>query len=492
MEPRACTSWIIPLLAACAAEAPAPGEAPAAAPPPAPAPSLLAPGSRPDLLLLLVDGLRDGGGDLHRAAAALESAAFLPDTQLRRYRSAYSATIEPYVALGSLLSARYPSQAPLCGWPPDLRTTKPWCVSLPAESPTIGEVLRLYDYETAFVSVVEPLDPSVVRGFDVTVNPAAGGGEAAWTWASGAAIDWWGRHGDKPRLLVVQVPIDLAATRALAATSYEGAFADAMDTYRAETLPLSDPERYRLVYGERTILSMLGELRSRYAAAATGAAHGFGPLLDAVHLTAPRPTLLAITSLHGQSIGEYAGTPHPEQLQAVGTRLLLERTVHVPLTLVGAGAAADVDAPVELIDLGPTFFALAGATPPAGLVGHDLLASTPDPNPTAYAEFGDMLLLREGPSVVTFRSERHGTSSIDPELTRALAATPADRPNAFVLHNVVEDPLQAKEQGRADPSARAKLRDVLTAVRSGPAAPPTALSVEDEAQLKDLRAKGYW
>ena len=142
-------------------------------------------------------------------------------------------------------------------------------------------------------------------------------------------------------------------------------------------------------------------------------------------LTWSRPRWTVLSALHGLSVGEDSGCRSPEQLRANSHIVLLDRTLRVPLLVYGpspAGQTMTIDDPVELIDIVPTFTALAGAVPPAGLDGSDLLGEV-DPEGVAYAEFGDMLALRHRGTLLTFRSQLHGVTSADPRLTDRLLGT---------------------------------------------------------------------
>ena len=80
----------------------------------------------------------------------------------------------------------------------------------------------------------------------------------------------------------------------------------------------------------------------------------------------PDGTLLAVTSDHGEALGD-----HGEKTHTLG---IYDATQRVPLLLVGPGIprGRTVREPVRLIDLGPTLLARAGAPPLDGARGQDL------------------------------------------------------------------------------------------------------------------------
>ena len=104
-----------------------------------------------------------------------------------------------------------------------------------------------------------------------------------------------------------------------------------------------------------------------------------------------------------------AAVPHQALRDRSWSDILVDRTLHVPLALVGPADAPPArveEQVVELVDLMPTFLAKAGAVPPASIPGQDLLSASfsADPAATAYAEFGDMLAVRQGSRMWSVRA----------------------------------------------------------------------------------------
>jgi arylsulfatase A-like enzyme len=450
---------------------------------------------QPDLILFLVDGLRDGAGPLGRAADALR--AELDDEGRHRFTAAYTQSIEPYVALGSLLSGRYPSAIPLCGRPhyTGRESADPWCLPLPEPVHTLPEVLGYYGYETAFFSTVAPDHPSLIRGFGTKGVPDPGAANTELTVLHQSAQVWWEAHAGAPRLLVVQAPLDLGSLRPLILDIDHGAFATAWGQERANPLPNTDPDRYKQPYGGDA--PDWSRVDQAYDALAAEAGAGIQSLLSSLSdlgTEVERPRWVVTTSLRGVSLGELSGTEHAEQLVPAEASLLLERTVHVPLDVYHEGGSEDtVDYPVELVDIAPTFYALGQAVLPVEGAGQDLLGPAPA-SPRAYAEYGDMLLLRRGTDLVNFRAERHGTSSLSPTLTLALVDPQhTERPGTFRLSRVSTDPNQEHDLSRSNEASVKMFQAELVEIRQGVGAPPPdALTPERVKQLQDLRANGYW
>lgn len=82
-------------------------------------------------------------------------------------------------------------------------------------------------------------------------------------------------------------------------------------------------------------------------------------------------TIVVLTADHGEEFRDHGGFVHGHSLY--------QELVHVPLIVAGPegllGQPRVVSGTAGLIDLMPTLLTLAGATPPPGLEGHDLLAA---------------------------------------------------------------------------------------------------------------------
>ena len=132
--------------------------------------------------------------------------------------------------------------------------------------------------------------------------------------------------------------------------------------------------------------------------------------------------------------------------------IVLDRTSHVPLLVWGlraAGITRQIDQPVELVDILPTFASLAGGMLPAGLQGQ-VLTATPfqeDPDAVAWVEFGDVLA----------------------------------------------DPWQKHDLALEEPWLAAEMRQIMIRIRSGPAAPDEEAARPDRLwELRMTQSQGYW
>ena len=95
--------------------------------------------------------------------------------------------------------------------------------------------------------------------------------------------------------------------------------------------------------------------------------HALGPLFDRL-ATLSRPTLVIVTSDHGESLGEHGELTHG--------MFAYEATLRVPLIVAGSAArdrrrrGVVIDAPVRHIDIAPTVLEAVGVE-----AGHDAAGS---------------------------------------------------------------------------------------------------------------------
>jgi arylsulfatase A-like enzyme len=229
-----------------------------------------------------------------------------------------------------------------------------------------------------------------------------------------------------------------------------------------------------------------------YAEAAGELGADISGLLASLEGGADRQRITVLTGSNGVSLGELTGSgAYPGAF--AWHELLLERTLHVPLAIASStgGEAAVYDEPVELVDILPTLLGVAGAVTPAGIAGEDLLASSigEDP-PSAYAEFGDMLAVRQGPLMLTLRARLHNSTSLDPVLTEKLLCPGQEGAR---LHDVVADPMQEHDLRRERSEDAERLEQRMVAYRTGLGAPPAdRVDIDSLWQLRLTPAEGYW
>jgi len=434
---------------------------------------------QPDIVLVLVQHLREDGLP---DSAAVRFFQGLKRTGGVRYSAAYAHSPSPTVSFGSLLTGHYPSAIPLCDVGNRLgdrqfAQERPWCAQLPPERHQLPAVLALYGYETALFSRGQRDAGMLATGFEYhDDNP-----DAATDWADlREQISGWWTQAQGPRFATVVVS-DLDVRRRPGLLAPAG-IRDAGDL--RYILPLE--------WGEDDPLAPLrAPLYEAYSAEAGRIGSQLALLLDGL----PGSPLVVVTSTVGMSLGERTGLGnHP--LGFFSQDYVVDRCVHVPLWLSPEGESALRSDPVELVDIFPTLTRWAQATPPHGLPGDDL--SDADQDGLAFAEYGPMLAVRGGRLLLTFHRPMPDASASDPWITDVLRSTsPAAQrghPGSdYALHDVVADPFQARQLIDREPDTATILHQSLLDWRTGPDAPPEGrLSPEQIWELRMNPAFGYW
>lgn len=439
----------------------------------------------PDLVLLVLPGLR---ADPPGTPGAERSVALsFPTAPSRIFAAAYAQSSSRFLSLGSLFTGLYPSAIPLCGLPSpdqDVGGDRPWCTRIPESRYTLAGVLGLYGYRTALYHSHVPAADALARGFDHVVDVSTGRTSALtdWTTARSDASAWWSAEEGAPRLLVV-VASDLVLRDR----------PDLQDSLSSRAPPteaqLSSPETLEAARQDQRRVWEI------YARAGRDLGLQVNDLLAALP-SSTRARWTVLTSTNGIHLGEPSdfGQNAPPFSPY---EIVRERTVRVPLLLWDSRSPSSGEVPVsrdpvELVDLFPTLANLAGAVPPAGLAGQDLLSSPPDGEAVAYSEFGDMLAVRKGPWLLTFRALLHYGSALDPELTTRLERA-IENPDLVTLYDVTTDPLQMTNLTRKEPTVVRDLWTHMVRIRTTTGAPPPELLTPE--RLWDLRmtsTEGYW
>jgi len=219
--------------------------------------------------------------------------------------------------------------------------------------------------------------------------------------------------------------------------------------------------------------------RTSYDAEISFADSQLGRLIETIDDTWPsRSTLIAVTSDHGESLGE-----HGEKSHGYG---IYDATQRVPLLMAGTGLPKGyvVEPLVRLADLGPTILALAGAPALGNVLGRDLRPLWETGDKTPRISFMETLApkLHFGWSpLFGVRTERYKyiraprpelyDLKSDPSETRDLAAELPD--TAAELDRILQERLadsRAPSWATPDPIRRAELERLGYLVP----APPTA------------------
>ena len=422
-------------------------------------------GASPDILLVVLPGLRADGPGEGAEAAFIEG---FERTPALRFRQAYSQSVSPFVSLGSLLAGRYPASIPLCGLSGgDAMSigegSTSWCNDIPEADYTLPRVLSAYGYRTGAI---------VADSDGVNLEEGATALES-WRPLRSELTDWWRRSAGQPRFAMVVAP-DLHLLQ------YGG-------RYRRHLVAEDSPEEAAM----QASLAQLYEDLARLAGAE------LARMVAALEATPPsHPLWVVVTSTNGMNLAEASGV-HSDHLRSLTSAILVDRTLRVPLLFYRPEGAAATEARgqvVELLDVLPTLIALGGARPLADLPGEDLLAPGQEDRAggEAYAEFGDMLALRQDDDLLTFRFFMHNTSSLDASITEGLLAEQTLNPRYFMLHDVAADPMQETDRLAEERALAEVMRLRMIALRTGEAAPAEVLTPERLEALRLSPAQGYW
>lgn len=196
-------------------------------------------------------------------------------------------------------------------------------------------------------------------------------------------------------------------------------------------------------------------------------------------------TLLLLTADHGEDLGEHGFFNHRSAL--------LDSTTRVPLILAGGALPAALrgqrlPGPCSALDVVPTLLAAAGATPPAGLEGQDLLH---DPVPTA-------VIVQEGVlPMMAVRTPTHrlvvqGIPLDTPLLETLVRAAPIEAPT-FRLYDLRTDPEEQVDQLSAQRPVALELRAALLRWLAARARSSHEGGQPVDAAFQEvLRSRGYW
>jgi arylsulfatase A-like enzyme/Flp pilus assembly protein TadD len=346
--------------------------------------------------------------------------------------------------------------------------------TLADDLPTLAERLRAAGYETAgFVgSVILASHYGFGRGFD-------------------HFDDRMEKRQDGSLIGAIARPADAVVDSAVSwlATAPERFFL---------WIHLYDPhEPYQAPGVLRRLLS-----RTAYDAEINFADDQLGRLFEAIEDLLPRrPTLIAVTSDHGESLGE-----HGEESHGYG---IYEATQRVPLLIAGAGLPSGtvVEPLVRLSDLAPTILALVGAPALEGVSGRNLRPLWEGGDQTSRVSFLETLApkLHFGWSpLLGVRTERYKyiraprpelyDLEVDPSETRDLAAELPD--TAAELDEMLQEHLadrRAPSWATPDPIRREQLEQLGYLVPAPPAASEDLERIEGpdpKDHMKDLVAFG--
>jgi len=185
-------------------------------------------------------------------------------------------------------------------------------------------------------------------------------------------------------------------------------------------------------------------------------------------------TLVAVTSDHGESLGEHGEETHSYSIY--------DATQRVPLVLRGPGLPGGrvVPSQVRLVDVAPTLLAAAGAAPLPGVDGRDLRPLIEDRDPTERIAYLETLATRLD----------YGWSPLFGLRDGRFKYIRAPRPE---LYDLQSDPSELRNLATTEPDVTARL-DGLLAQRLAALADRPATGGEvvlEAADRRRLRQLGY-
>ena len=439
------------------------------------------PDAPPDLLLVLVGGLRADFGVPQILESGIRANTVPEHIPMARFQNTYVQSTIPLVSLGTVLTSRYPAAIPLCGLIsrlPSDQAEHPWCTELPDMYTTLPELLAIYGYKTAIfhagISGASLITDGFAEAEDCTVSWQSS--QTDWNRVTQSAESWWRDNSGHPRLLVV-VTSDLNL-------SFRKDLVQRMGIPISEAIQLRHhgpwpSEKIAEVYqGE------VGQL-----------AESIGGLMTGLHRLGSTTLTTVVGGLNGASLGESTGVGPIPRIFTFHD-IPLERTSHVPLLVYGPDNTDTIDiaTPTELIDVLPTMAWWANAVVPQHAQGTNLLlrATNPYAEGMAYTETGDTLQLRQGQYLYMFRNVRHHMSTIDPRLTAAL-----NNPRGLIitqgLWNIEDDSAQLKNIISQERSKATRLKQSIKRIRNERATPPPDYIHTDELlEMHLTKAEGYW
>lgn len=299
-----------------------------------------------DVLLVTIDTLRaDAVGFSGNARAGTPLLDRLAAAG-RVYTDAHAHNVVTLPSHANILTGLYP-------WQHGVRDNSGFV--LPASVPALATLLKKTGYATGAFVAAYPLDAGygLNQGFDVYDDRFPRGSrpndfaiaERRGDQVVAPALAWWNGHRGRRRFLWVHLYDPHAA--------YE------------------PPEPFRSRFRDNPYL---GEV----AATDSFLAPLLAPFLDGKE----PPTLVVVTSDHGEALGEHGELTHG--------LFAYEATLKVPLVVWGPGVEAGRDGrPARHVDIVPTVLGALGVEPPDGLPGRSLLAPpapAEDPGQIAYFE----------------------------------------------------------------------------------------------------------
>lgn len=458
----------------------------------------------PNLILISIDGLRADrtgiGGNPNAPTPTLDRLA----KEGQWFSQAFSQSNESLYSHAALFTGRHVSELAA----PDYRT-----FLVPDDALLIAEILGLYGYSTA--AFVAGGHVRAGYGFDQGASVFNDSHDfGTFFHKVPQALDWVEDQAREPFFLTLHGydchrpylhagpwfhPYgadytgnvdDLLADRRSTERVHDGVFYPDFpleDFFHAAGDPILDPASYARILdwdspaGVPLDEADIEHLRDHYDGGVLAADLQIGRFLaEMERMGKLENTVVVLTSDHGEDLHDHGYFNHRTTLR--------DSTTQVPLVLWGAGAAGRRDDLAEAIDVVPTLLALAGATPPAGLAGRDLLGDGTPPE----IVFQEGVLGQLSARTKTHRLTFSGFPLTFPHYDLALEAAVLESGH-LSLYDLQVDPGEHHNVATQQPDVAEELRGAMLKWRRGLNKSDFHGQQPTDAALQEiLRSRGYW
>lgn len=475
------------------------------------APDAVPPDDAPDVVLLLIDTLRrdhlSGEGYAEFTSPALDEFA----ARGVRFSDFTSQSCYTKPAVASLLTSRVPSghrvghlrtvlaesQLTLA----EMFHASGWRTAMFCSNTIVGPEFGFAQGAELFRTLPTALIPKTKLGYALFRFGEAGRDFPPATWLANALSALERRLVETRGAEVLSLPAeeifaDYASWRESIGDEPVFAYLHVMEPHAPYLPPSPERERYeaqgRLFAQHPSTVGLflpfsraepLGEeqtdgLIRAYNAEIAGLDRTLGPFLAEL-MNGDRPTLVAITSDHGEEFYEHGGWGHGQSLH----RELLE----VPFVLAGARVPVGrrIQRPAQLIDIAPTLLDLAGVPVPPAFSGRSLRAAWGEVDPADPPPATEIL------SEIVY-GDRYWARALRQGSWKLIVSRLGDG-EAVRLYELESDPAEERDLAAEDPERvagmRSRLEQLVAEAEEG--AGDAAFADFDPATRERLEALGY-
>jgi arylsulfatase A-like enzyme len=458
----------------------------------------------PNLILVSIDGLRADrtgiGGNPNAPTPVLDRLA----GEGQWFSRAFSQSNESLYSHAALFTGRYVSELAAA----DYRT-----FVVPDEALLLGEILGLYGYSTAVF--VAGGHVRADYGFDQGASVFDDSHDfGTFFHKVPQALEWIEERGREPYFLTLHGydchrpylhagpwlhayggdytgDVDeLLSSRRSTERVYDGVYYPDFPLehfFHKGGDRILDPEGYRRLYDWESTKGVpldeadIEHLRDHYDGGVLAADLQLGRFFaELERMGKLENTVVILTSDHGEDLHDHGYFNHRTNLN--------DSTTQVPLVIWGAGGGGRRDELTSAVDVVPTMLALAGAAPPAGLAGRDLLG---DAAPVEII-FQEGVMGQISARTATHRLTFSGFSLTFPHYDLALEAAVLDSGH-FALYDLQADPGEHLNVVTKQLEVAEALRSEMLKWRKGlDKSDFRGEQPADPALREILKSRGYW